>query len=224
MKLKLTDDQVVAIRDDQRPGKMIANHYGISHGYVSQLKSGLWRRNAGTNSQPHPITAEHVDKSPNICGLSDEDILQIVYSDEPIRQLARRYDVSQGSVRRIFIKFDKELPNLRRKRLTGMEIEEIYTSNRLQPDLAKEYGVTQSYISQVKNGKNAYVKKHQRQLEEKYPRQAPPVTRTRKPSHRMMPIRPKSANAWRTAFISMVSFLSGGSLIATLIYVAGLMV
>lgn len=213
---KLTDDQVVAIRKDQRPGIAIADQYGITRAYVYQLKSGICRKNA--------ISSDSKEVEPNICGLSDEAILEIVYSNDSIWKLAMRYGISQGSVRRILMMFGKELPTVKRKRLTGKEIEEIYAAARPQSVLAREYGVTQSYVSQVKNGKNAYVRKHRKRLEAKNSSIPAPKAKRQIPNYMAKLMSLKSRNAWTAAIFSTASFAFGSGVTIGLLYVAGLII
>lgn len=44
---KFSDDVVLAVRADGRTQREIASHYGMSTGWVSYIKRGLWRASAG---------------------------------------------------------------------------------------------------------------------------------------------------------------------------------
>ena len=41
---KLTDDQVRAIREDQRLARVVAPEYGVTPRYICQLRRGQWRK------------------------------------------------------------------------------------------------------------------------------------------------------------------------------------
>lgn len=93
-KPKLSDADVLMIRDDDRKQREIAIEYGVTQSTISSIKRGkTWNRVGGTRTRRRGGEGSNV--------LSDEQIQEIRSSDDKGCVLAERYGVSTATISRV---------------------------------------------------------------------------------------------------------------------------
>ena len=165
---KLTELQVISIRNDQRKLREIAKDYNVSHGSISRIKIGKgWKH----NEAPLDIrgtTFGYIGEDSNASKLTEEQVITIRLDTRNNTQIAKNYNVGRKTIANIkngvtwshitteLRVRDKSLNILRgsnhpRFKYSDEMILDIRNSTKSRKALAAEYNVTEMVIKNLRN-------------------------------------------------------------------------
>lgn len=155
---KLTPEQVVAIRADTRPLRVIAKEYGVSKPSISNIKRGITYFDVPA-SPTVLITKRKV--IPKQRKFREDQIAGIKTDPRPYNKIASDYSCSSETIRCIKegtvyagVATDIESVFNRRAKFTPDEVRSIRKDTRKHRIIASEYGASQSVISSIINRKS----------------------------------------------------------------------
>lgn len=155
---KLTPEEVVAIRADTRPQRVIAKEYGVSKPSILNIKKGI------TYFDVPPSPTVHIKKRkviPKLRKFREDQIAGIKRDPRPYNVIASQYLCSSETIRCIKegivyrdVAIDVKSVLNRARKLTPDDVRAIRVDKRKHRIIAEEYGVSQSAISEIINRKS----------------------------------------------------------------------
>jgi hypothetical protein len=145
----LTDDEVRAVRADPRRYREIAESYDITAVYVSVLKRGLCRSEAGGPIIPLKVRPM----------LTPRDKIAIKADPRPLEEIAETYNVTPAHIRRIQREGVPVKPQL-----TLRDEVAIKADTRPTKEIAESYNVSPGHINRIKRDGGRLARRKKRVL------------------------------------------------------------
>ncbi|WWT40160.1 hypothetical protein [Staphylococcus phage PT1-1] len=149
---KLTTKDIQEIYVSTNTQKELANKYNVSIPLISNIMNGkLYRRYTSALKRPQ---RKRYNREP---WFTQEQVINIYTSSEPINSIAKKYNVARETISRIkndvhYTEITKELTNPKaNKRIVRLDVIDIYLDDRSAKEIAEEYGVSLSTIYNIKN-------------------------------------------------------------------------
>ncbi|QDF14359.1 hypothetical protein [Staphylococcus phage PMBT8] len=151
---KLTTTDIQEIYVSTQTQKELASQYNVSIPLISNIMNGkIYRRYTSTLKKPQ---RKKYNREPRF---TQEQIINIYTSLEPINTIAKRYSVARETISRIkndvhYTEFTKELSNPKiHKRIDRLDVIDIYLDDRSAKEIAQEYRTSISTVYNIKNKK-----------------------------------------------------------------------
>lgn len=151
MNIKLTPSQILEIYQSVEPHKIIAERFKMSTSNVSAIQTGrTWQE----------ITEGYKPPKRDYLKLTPARALEIYKSKEPLKKLAKRFEVTSCTIssiktKRIWREATKGhgKPGITHRKLSRLQIVKIYKSIEPPKKIAKRFRIHTSTVSAIKTGR-----------------------------------------------------------------------